>query len=112
MEETDYSKSYSEEGFWKKVSENTKSIGKATLLDALKLYYAIKTGNATPMQIAAIIAALGYLICPIDAVPDFLGPVGYADDAGVLTAAVATLKCCAKEVVVDAAKQKLREWFD
>ena len=110
MDEKDYSGSYSEENFWDKVSENAKNIGKAPLLNALKLFYALKLRKATPLQVTAIIAALGYLISPIDAVPDPL-PGGFIDDAGVLATAVATLACCAKEEVIAAAKQKLKEWF-
>ena len=111
MDEKDYSGSYSEENFWDKVSENAKNIGKAPLLNALKLFYALKLRKATPLQVTAIIAALGYLISPIDAIPDVLGPVGYTDDAGVLATAAATLVCCANSEVVAAAKQKLKEWF-
>ena len=55
---------------------------------------------------------MGYLICPVDAVPDILGPAGYVDDASVLAAAVATLSCCANPEVIAAAKAKLGEWFD
>lgn len=108
----DHSKDYSEDSFWSKVGKNAKSIGQRPLLDALKLFYAMKTGEATPAQIVSIIAALGYLICPVDAIPDILGPAGYVDDAGVLSAAVAALSCCADPAVVEAAKRKLTEWFN
>ena len=34
--------------------------------------------------IAAIVAALAYVLSPIDAIPDFIPVVGYLDDAAVL----------------------------
>lgn len=108
----DHSKDYSESSFWAKVGKNAKTIGKLPLLDALKLYYAMKQGKATPSQVISIVAALGYFICPVDAVPDFLGAVGYADDASVLAGTVRALACCAEPVVLRAAQQKLNEWFD
>ena len=107
-----YSSSYSENGFWDKIGNYAKQIGQKPLLDALKLYFAMSRGKATPTQVAAVIAALGYLICPVDAVPDIIGPAGYVDDASVMAAAVAALSCCANPEVIAAAKAKLREWFD
>ena len=68
-------------------------------------------GKATPAQVAAIIAAIGYFISPVDVVPDLL-PGRFADDAGVLGMAVASLACCADPDVVKAAKAKAKEWFD
>lgn len=40
---------------------------------------------------AMAIAALAYLISPIDAVPDFIPVLGLLDDAGVILATVASL---------------------
>lgn len=108
----DHSKDYSESSFWEKVGKYAEQIGQRPLLDALKLFYAMKEGKATPAQIISIIAALGYLICPVDAIPDILGPAGYVDDAGVLSAAVAALSCCADPLVIEAAKRKLKDWFN
>lgn len=108
----DHSKDYSESSFWTKVRKNASSIGKRPLLDALKLFYAMKEGKATSSQVISIVAALGYLICPVDAVPDILGAAGYVDDAGVLSAAAAALSCCADPSVQRLAQQKLKEWFD
>ena len=46
-----------------------------------------------PFKYGAIaVAALLYLVNPIDVIPDTIPIVGWADDAGVLAAAVATIK--------------------
>lgn len=106
-----YGKSYSESGLWEKIKKFNKKAGKELITNALKLYYAMKLGKATPEQIVAIIAALGYFISPVDAVPDLL-PGGLVDDGGVIALAVGGLACCSAPEVVAAAKAKASEWFD
>ena len=106
-----YTKSYSENGFWEKLAKHAGKVGRTVVENALKLYYALIMGKATPAQVVAIMGALGYLICPVDAVPDAL-PGGLADDSGVLALAVSTLACCSDSEVVTAAKAKASEWFD
>lgn len=79
-----YKKHYSDSKFWDKV----KSLGKNVLKPALLLYYVMKSSDvpfATKMEITG---ALGYLILPLDLVPDFIPVAGYADDAAALWAVV------------------------
>ncbi len=110
MSNKKYEGAYSESSFWDKIKKVGGKLGKTALENALKLYYALTLGKATPAQITAIIGALGYLISPIDAIPDVL-PGGLVDDAGVLSAAVAALACCSDPEVEAAAEAKVREWF-
>lgn len=111
MDTSKYSQSYSEEGLWEKIEKFASKAGREVIYNALKLYYALALGKATPAQIAAIVGALGYFISPVDGVPDFL-PGGLLDDGSVLTLAVTTLACCSDPSVVAAAKAKVSEWFD
>lgn len=111
MDNSKYNSSYSEKGLWEKIAKYAKKVGKGVIVNALKLYYAMALGVATPTQVVAIIGALGYFISPVDAVPDVL-PGGLADDGGVLAFAVATLACCSDPRVVEAANAKASEWFD
>lgn len=54
--------------------------------DAVSIYYC-SLDRATPVRVRmAILGALAYFILPVDAVPDFLPVVGFADDAAVLAA--------------------------
>lgn len=106
-----YEKEFTEDGLWEKIGSVAKKAGKGVIKNALKLYYAMVLGKATPSQIAAIIGALGYLISPVDAIPDPL-PGGLADDAGVLALVVSMLVCCSDPEVVKAAEEKIKEWFD
>lgn len=111
MSTNKYESAYSENGLWAKIEEFAKKAGKEIIVNVLKLYYAMTLGKATPAQITAIIAALGYFISPVDAVPDLL-PGGLADDSGVLALVVTTIACCSDPDVENAAKQKASEWFD
>lgn len=111
MDNSKFKSSYSEKSFWDKLANFAKKAGREVVENALKLYYAMVLGKATPAQITAIIGALGYFISPIDAIPD-MAPGGFVDDAGVLGLAVSTLACCSDPEVVRAAKAKASEWFD
>src|SRR5574344_920364 len=55
--------------------------------DALSMYYCFRD-EETPLWVkTSIVGALGYFICPIDAIPDAIPIVGWLDDAGVISAA-------------------------
>lgn len=58
-----------------------------------RLAQAVANGEyalSTP-QIAAVMGALGYVVMPVDAIPDVMPVVGWTDDAAVVTAVIATL---------------------
>ena len=57
----------------------------------MKLFYALQSGKVTLKEKAIIIAALGYLISPVDVIPDVLLGLGYTDDLLVLLGALKTL---------------------
>ena len=81
-----YKEHYNESAFW----EKAKKLGKKVLKPALLLYYVMMSPD-TPLKIKATIAgALGYLILPIDLIPDFIPVAGYTDDLAALIALVKT----------------------
>ena len=79
-----YKEHYSDSKFWDKV----KSLGKNVLKPAMLLYYVMKSSDVPFATKAAITGALGYLILPLDLVPDFIPVAGYADDTAALWAIV------------------------
>lgn len=98
---SDYGDNYSDSGFWNKV----KKLGKKVLKPALQLYYVMKE-SSTPLDTKGlIIGALGYLILPIDLIPDFIPVAGYTDD---LTALLAVVKMC-KEHITPEIERKVRK---
>lgn len=80
----DYSQDYSEEGLWSKITNNIQSIGVKLVYNALQLYYATENPSCPQKVKFGIYAALGYLISPIDFIPDFTPIAGYGDDASAI----------------------------
>lgn len=102
---------YSDKGFWNKILAFARTAGREVIEKALWLYYAAQN-PATPAWARSVIyGALGYFILPLDAIPDFTPLIGYADDLGVLVAAVATVALFITEDVKAKAARKLRDWF-
>lgn len=91
--------------FWSKVAP---LIGKLDfVIDAIAMYYAM-IDDTTPMYAKCIIAgALAYFILPLDAIPDFIVPAGYADDA----AAIATAFGLVRVFVTDAHYAQARRFL-
>ena len=85
----DYAEAYSEESLWKKIAPVAIWVGKEILLKVLTLYYCLQDPDTPTKEKGIIMAALGYFIVPIDAIPDVLPAVGYSDDLGVLVLALA-----------------------
>lgn len=106
-----FSKEYSDESFWDKVKNFAKKAGEGVLEPALKMYYAASDPDTPTWATAAIYAALGYFISPVDAIPDVVPVAGFSDDLGVLCAALAATAAHIKEEHVLKAQQTLRQWF-
>lgn len=106
---TKYQDNYSEDGFWDKVSQIVKVGGKKVLEPALLLYYVLQS-DTVPLKIkTAIIGALGYLILPLDLLPDFIPVAGYTDDVAAM---VAIVKMCSDYITPEMrerAQKKLDE---
>ncbi len=59
--------------------------------DALAAYYCAFDRD-TPMAVrATLLGALAYFVMPVDAIPDILPLLGFADDAGVIALALTTI---------------------
>lgn len=111
MSQDRYSQAYSDGSFWDKVKGFAKSAGEAVLESALKLYYSASDSDTPAWAKAVIYGALGYFISPIDAIPDITPIVGYADDLGVLAAALATTAAHIKDEHTQKSKDTLKQWF-
>ena len=106
----EYEKQYSEEKFWDKVKAVAKKAGIKVIYLALRLYYAV---SALPIEKKAIVfGGLGYVILPVDLIPDAIPALGFTDDAAVLFAIYTAIKSELNEESEIKAKEKLKEWFD
>lgn len=110
-EDQGFSKDYTEGTFWDKVKKFAKAAGSEVVEKALQLYYALQEPGTPVWAKTVIVAALGYFISPIDAIPDITPIIGYADDLGVLAAAIATVGLYITDDVRAKAEAKLNEWF-
>ncbi|MGE4370250.1 MAG: YkvA family protein [Burkholderiaceae bacterium] len=112
MDTSRYQHVYSAPGFWAKLGKRGRAVGKGALEKALYLYYAVQSPNTPAWAKRVIYGALGYFILPLDAVPDLAPLIGYTDDLGIMTAALATVAFYITPDVKQQARVKLATWFD
>ena len=106
-----YEGHYNEDDFFAKISKVAKHAGVRVVYYALVLYETLMD-DATPKKYRAVIAgALGYLILPLDFIPDFLPVTGFADDWAALLAAIFYVTKAVTPEVKERAKQRLTKWF-
>ena len=107
-----YSNKFSKRDFVEKIARIAKGAGAKLVYAALILYYKLQSDKVSATNKAMIIGALGYLISPLDVVPDAIPIAGLADDLGVL---VFVLKKVWTDIDPDIqvkARQRLTKWFD
>lgn len=95
--------------FWPKMKRVASKVPFAR--DAAAAYYCAMDRD-TPFVLGILLAALGYFILPIDAVPDIFAVVGFTDDIAVLTAALAMIRAHIKMEhyeAADAAIERLKD---
>ena len=102
---------YSDQAFWAKVGDCFKAAGRGVIFNALTLYFCLQDPDTPPWAKAIIVGALGYLISPLDVIPDFTPFIGYTDDAGVLAGAVLTLAAFITDDHRNRANGVLHAWF-
>jgi uncharacterized membrane protein YkvA (DUF1232 family) len=64
----------------------------STLLNLLKDWHKGVYTKVPMHSILLIIAALLYFLSPLDTIPDFLGPLGFTDDAAVVLFVLKTIR--------------------
>ena len=82
---------------WRTLKKVAASAGRKTLLSALILFYRLKDRDTPTWAKGVIIGALGYLILPVDLIPDIIPGAGYGDDWGAIVAALATVAAYIKD---------------
>lgn len=107
-----YKDNYSNEGFTDKISRIAKRSGAKLVYAALILYYTLQSDKVSVKDKAIIIGALGYLISPLDVVPDAIPIAGLGDDLAVLIYVVHKVWAEVSDDVKKKAHAKLAQWFD
>ncbi len=107
-----YKDKFSQQNFIEKIQRIAKRAGAKLVYIALILYYLMQSDKVSLKDKAIIIGALGYLISPIDIVPDAIPIAGLADDLAVLLYALGKVWSQVDDNLKDKAKEKLSKWFD
>ncbi len=103
-----YEKMYSDKNFWHKIKRISKQTRAKVVYVALLLYYAYRSPQISIKDKAIIIGSLGYLILPLDFIPDFLVS-GLVDDWGALLFALHTVYSAITPEIKEQAQSKLTE---
>lgn len=107
-----YKDKFSANGFVEKISRIAKRAGAKLVYVALVLYYTLQSDKVSVKDKAVIIGALGYLISPLDLIPDAFPIAGLTDDLTVLLFVLKKVWGDVSEDVKEKAKVKLAQWFD
>ena len=106
-----YQKYFSDNQFWGKLKSLARRAGVKIAYAALLLYYVLRNPGTPRADRTKILGALGYLLLPMDLIPDFLPMAGYTDDLAALTWALYSVaKNITPEVKIQA-REKMGEWF-
>ena len=107
-----YSNKFSPGEFVAKISRIAKRAGAKLVYVALILYYSLKSDKVSKADKAIIIGALGYMISPLDVIPDAIPIAGLTDDLAVLLYVLKKVWTGIDPEIIAKAKEKLSKWFD
>lgn len=107
-----YANRFSQSEFIEKIARVAKRAGAKLVYAALILFYTLQSDKISVKDKAIIIGALGYLISPLDVVPDAIPIAGLSDDLAVLIYVLKTVWTDIDPEIKDRAYSKLSEWFD
>lgn len=99
---------FSEGKLWVKLKKIGIRIGSGVVRQILILFVLLTDEKVPVMEKLSIIAVLGYLICPIDLIPDFL-PGGLADDLAAIALLLAGLSIYQTPEVESQVKSMLKD---
>ena len=107
-----YANKFSQSEFVEKISRIAKRAGSKLVYAALILYYTLQSDRISKTDKAIIIGALGYMISPLDVIPDAIPIAGVTDDFAVLIYVLKKVWTDIDPSIIEQAKEKLSKWFD
>lgn len=107
-----YKDKFTPKGFVEKIQRIAKRAGAKMVYGALILFYTLDSDKVSVKDKTIIIGALGYLISPVDVIPDAIPLAGLSDDLAVLIYVIHKVWNEVSEEVKQKAKAKLTKWFD
>ena len=106
-----YEQHYNESSFLDKVTKYGKLIGINALYKAVQLWFVMQKPDVPATTKAVIMGALGYLIAPLDFLPDLMPVLGYTDDFVAITFALIKVQGYIDEEVERKSKHLLAKIF-
>jgi uncharacterized membrane protein YkvA (DUF1232 family) len=106
-----YKDQYTEKKLWRKIARFAQRMGIKTVYTTLLMFFAYKRKETPRWAKSIVVGALGYLISPIDLLPDLTPIIGYTDDLGVLGFGLVTIAAFINEDVKKSARTQLAKWF-
>ena len=107
-----YSGKFSKKEFAEKLSRIAKRAGAKLVYAALILYYTLQSDKVSKSDKAIIIGALGYMISPLDVIPDAIPIAGLTDDLAVLLYVLKKVWTGIDPEIIAKARERLSKWFD
>lgn len=107
-----YSSKFTSGEFLEKISKIAKRAGAKLVYVALILYYTLQSDKIPLKDKAIVVGALGYLISPLDVVPDAIPIVGLGDDLAVLLYVLNKVWGDVSDEIKEKSKERLAKWFD
>ena len=97
-----------DEGVFRKVLLRA---GRTLAKPALEAFEMLLDTSTPPQARVSLIAALTYLIMPIDLMPDFIPVAGFSDDLVAITAVISLWSQHMTPEIRNRARRKLDAWF-
>jgi len=85
--------------------------GRTIARPALECFEMLIDGSTPHQARITVLAALTYLVLPLDLIPDFIPAAGFADDMVALTALLGLCTRHVTPVIKERAQRKLDQWF-
>lgn len=106
-----YQDKFSKDNLLLKLQHYGRDIGFTVLYNVLQLWYVLQKPEVPAKNKAVIMGALGYLITPLDFIPDLTPILGYNDDAAAILFALYMVRQYVDDEVKAQAKARLAKIF-
>ena len=106
-----YEQHYNDSSFLDKITKYGKLIGINALYKAVQLWFVLQKPDVPASTKAVIMGVLGYLIAPLDFLPDLMPVLGYTDDFAAITFALIKVQGYIDEEVERKSKNLLAKIF-
>ena len=106
-----YKQFFSKERLFSLLKTKPKKLGSKLLYTTMLLYYAFRRKETPSWAKNIIIGTLGYLVSPIDLIPDLTPVLGYTDDLGMLSFGLVTIASFINKEVKEKASEKITKWL-